>query len=480
MKVVLDDLENMDPAIDGDMEVCENPDEAGPTSSAFCNKRRSYTREKKLQILQAYYQNNCNKYKTCKTFGVSKQCLIRWVRNEEQIKKGREGSKRVKGCGRKAFWPDVEVILANEFQELRKKGLKVKYYHWFLSRAKQLMTELHPDVDFRFSQGWYDRFKARNHISLRRTTKVAHNEPSEIEVKIRDFHHKIRRIASRGENRGPLGQFELSTVANVAQTPLPYTFNGGQGCDQTEAQTVSNDSTASGLEKRQCTVQLTLFADGEPRVKPLLIFHGEGSGLSQDERQQYDERVMVELQDSAWCGEPMMLWWLDQMWKRPTCPDAEKPRLLIVGMNNAQKTANIQQSLAACKTTVVPVPPDCTNLVQPLDVAFNEEFKAAVSHHQDEHVREILELYLNSSLTASNRRILITKWVGAAWEEASQKKEMVRHAFEKCGISVPIDGSNDSAINICGLEHYSVNYNYADDSENEEDLFELDLDSDLS
>ena len=29
---------------------------------------------------------------------------------------------------------------------------------------------------------------------------------------------------------------------------------------------------ASGLDKRQCTVQLTLFADGVPRVKPLIIF----------------------------------------------------------------------------------------------------------------------------------------------------------------------------------------------------------------
>ena len=32
----------------------------------------------------------------------------------------------------------------------------------------------------------------------------------------------------------------------------------------------------SGLDKRQCTVQLTVFADGEPRVKPLLIFKGLG------------------------------------------------------------------------------------------------------------------------------------------------------------------------------------------------------------
>ena len=36
----------------------------------------------------------------------------------------------------------------------------------------------------------------------------------------------------------------------------------------------------SGLEKRQCTVLLTLFADGKARVKPLIIFRGKGKQIS--------------------------------------------------------------------------------------------------------------------------------------------------------------------------------------------------------
>jgi len=52
--------------------------------------------------------------------------------------------------------------------------------------------------------------------------------------------------------------------------------------------------------------------------------------------------------------------------------------------------------------------------------------------------------------------VLITEWVGSTWAQMSQKKEMVQRAFEKCGISVPIDGSKDAAINIKGLEGYVV------------------------
>ena len=33
---------------------------------------------------------------------------------------------------------------------------------------------------------------------------------------------------------------------------------------------------------------------------------------------------------------------------------------------------------------------------------------------------------------------LITKWVGQAWEEISEDKEMIIRSFNKCGISVPI------------------------------------------
>ena len=134
--------------------------------------RRAYSKEKKLAVLQYYHKCNCNKYKTCQKFGIAKPSLIRWIKSEELIRKGKKGAKRIGGGGRRPFWPDVEEKLVSEFKELRQKGLKVRHY-WFATRSKQLMAELHPGVEFKFSQGWFDRFKARNKISLRRTTTVA-------------------------------------------------------------------------------------------------------------------------------------------------------------------------------------------------------------------------------------------------------------------------------------------------------------------
>ena len=89
-------------------------------------KRRSYSREKKLQILKYYHENGRNKYRTCQKFGIAKACLYQWIKNEKNIVDGCKGSKRIQGGGRKPFWPAVEEKLVSQFQELRAKGLKVK------------------------------------------------------------------------------------------------------------------------------------------------------------------------------------------------------------------------------------------------------------------------------------------------------------------------------------------------------------------
>lgn len=150
------------------------------------------------------------------------------------------------------------------------------------------MSELHPDVEFKFSPGWFDRFKARNKISYRRSTNVAQSKPADMEDKIRAFHLEIRRVAASTDSDGSLGKFQLSTIANVDQTPLPFTFNSGQGYNKTGEKTFWHRGAASGLDKRQCTVQLTIFADGEARVPPLLIFRGNGLRISQAEKTKYD------------------------------------------------------------------------------------------------------------------------------------------------------------------------------------------------
>ena len=60
-------------------------------------------------------------------------------------------------------------------------------------------------------------------------------------------------------------------------------------------------------------------------------------------------------------------------------------------------------------------------------------------------------------ISASERRILMTNWIGTAWERFCQNfKDAIRASFIKYGIALPTDGSQDALINIRGLNNYTI------------------------
>ena len=97
----------------------------------------------------------------------------------------------------------------------------------------------------------------------------------------------------KGIRLGTLERFKLNTIANVDQTPLPFTFTNGLTYESKGASTVWVQGGNLGLDKCQCTVQLTLFADGIPQVKPLVTFRGTGKRITFQERLKYDKRVSM-------------------------------------------------------------------------------------------------------------------------------------------------------------------------------------------
>ena len=69
-----------------------------------------------------------------------------------------------------------------------------------------------------------------------------------------------------------LGPWKTSDIANMDQTPLEFCFNTkGATYSSKGEKTVWCHTTGSGQDKCQCTVQLTIFADGIASVKPLLF-----------------------------------------------------------------------------------------------------------------------------------------------------------------------------------------------------------------
>jgi hypothetical protein len=75
----------------------------------------------------------------------------------------------------------------------------------------------------------------------------------------------------------PLGRFELSGIANMDQTPIAFELFSSKAYASIGSKTVWVRGGKNGWDRRQASLHIVVFADGIPRCKPLLIFHGKGN-----------------------------------------------------------------------------------------------------------------------------------------------------------------------------------------------------------
>ena len=356
---------------------------------------KSYTREFKLEVV-GYYRTS-NLYQTNKKYKVGNANILRWAGQEVALILSKTDSRRIKGS-RKAAWPELEERLAKEIENQREKGLRVKHW-WIKSRAKQLKSDMNPSHPNTLSRGWLQNFLKRYGITDRTPTSTAQKPPENKQDVIQEFHKFIRRGnairgAGRKQRQTSLGKWNLSTIANMDQTPMPFSCGNGKTYDKKGKKTIWVKGVRSGLEKRQCTVQLTVFADGKPRVKPMIIFKGTGKCIKKAERDAWDTRVYVAFQEKAWCDETIMKQWIDDLWA-PAVRKMKGKSLLVADVHAAQKTEDVLKKLKDLGTTPALVPGGCTSLIQPLDVVFNRTFKQKCSDLFMKHM-EVSKIALES------------------------------------------------------------------------------------
>jgi hypothetical protein len=107
---------------------------------------------------------------------------------------------------------------------------------------------------------------------------------------------------------GGVGRYRLSNICNMDQTPVPFESLEGWSYNNIGDKTIWVQSSQSGWDKRQATIQLTVFAEGISRVKPLLFFRGKGLGPSiLAEMKTYDPRVIVKINPKAYANSQNMI-----------------------------------------------------------------------------------------------------------------------------------------------------------------------------
>jgi hypothetical protein len=480
-------------------------------------RRYAYSREHKLAAIDYFqttqkvnkdgtYERMSNRYAS-RQLRISRKLLRNWVANKEKILAQRKGTFRARRERVYVQEPELERLLNDRFEKARDQGRKISY-KWMLRHAKKLYEELYPQrvivhetgkrsyLGFRFSTGWYNGFRRRYSISLRCSTKRAQKSPEQLEPVLRNWIQYNRRMLTIIEGksivgipRGPdvpvVGRIKLSEICNMDQSPLPFEYLKGRTYAKKGDRTVRLREGKSGHDRRQCTLQIAVFADGVMRCKPLLIFKGKVKGDSRrkTERKRYHPNVVVIFNEKAWANTSNLLDWVKNQYSTASAYPLRdnEPRFLALDSfaphknKGRKRKANesakekekrlreekLQQELrdafAKLNVTLSLIPGGCTGYVQVLDVLINKLIKAYIEEYEDLWLEENFELWESGKWTVSERRILMTHWVYKAFERVHlEHKDAIISCFKNVGLSLPVDGSEDHLLKIRDLPDITV------------------------
>ena len=124
------------------------------------------------------------------------------------------------------------------------------------------------------SQKWYSRFLQRHRLSLQKPKRHQKIPLEEVHQAVYNFHSYIRRASRWAPKRGPMGAFTPKDICNMDESPL--NLFGDQSKLTVNDINTSNDIERCISNKRFCSLILTVFAEDNSRIGPVLLFKGKG------------------------------------------------------------------------------------------------------------------------------------------------------------------------------------------------------------
>ena len=239
---------------------------------------------------------------------------------------------------------------------------------------------------------------------------------------------------------------------NFDQIPLPFcNFKNDTITTKGEVQVVVHGN--SNDDKRFATLQLLIRAEGE-QPKVTIIFRGQGVRITRQEKNSWDPRVHVMFQKKAWFDRPTSKLWDKEVFARHieerTDKEGVRPESIAFCDNlDAQTHPDFHAALKSHGTSRYLLKAKETEALQTIDVGIAAISKWLIGDEQDKWLLsnlENVELW-EGAISASMRRVLITQWVGAAFERLFRDyKETIFKCFRKCGQLITIDESFDNDI----------------------------------
>ena len=239
--------------------------------------------------------------------------------------------------------------------------------------------------------------------------------------------------------------------------PLPFVNGQSETWAPKGSKRVSIAQPFSGLEKRQCTVQPTIGPGGK-LMQCAIIFRGTGKRISKVEKKAYDPRVDVFFQKNAWADSNFCMAWAKRCFRKSLMQGGggvpvEESLLTLDNLHGQTTEKSKVYMKKECNTLVWYYPGGCTDALQPIDAGLGALIKVEVGKQLDIWLEngDNLERWESNALTASDRRVLLTKWVATAVDIVDNRPNYRFCLFEETGGLMTADGTCDDRINLEGL-----------------------------
>ncbi|CAI7768963.1 unnamed protein product [Closterium sp. NIES-54] len=365
------------------------------------HRRNSYTSHEKLQWILKLEAGEMSVRRMSRESGISRRCLTEWKNRKGELEGAHGARCRLHGRGKSSWYRDMEAEVYRRFLAHRKKCLAVsiaRLQKW----SHEVMKELHPDCEIDVKNFW---------------TYVRHSR----------WQYKI----------------DLPWILNADQTPLWLEMPSERTIEEVGSRSVPVRS--GGYQKERVTVMLACTASGE-KLKPWVFFKRKTVPKGD-----FPSDIHVGVHPNGWMDADGVIEWLDGAVKsyiNPNFGDRPRKALLVLDSYRGHLTLEVKKKFGRLNLVPAIIPAGCTSEIQPLDVAVNRSFEAAIRQlYQEWFEREGVNTLTKKGNIKKPPVELTLKWISAAWK--SVPKELIQRAFLTCGISNALDGSQDK---LC-LQH---------------------------
>ncbi|KAK3254849.1 hypothetical protein CYMTET_35951 [Cymbomonas tetramitiformis] len=388
---------------------------------------------------------------------VDPSLITRWCASEPKLLQRLQAA-RAKAVLGKGRFPRVETQLFRDFQACRKKGLRIGR-RWLRTKARIIAKKLYPGRYFRASEGWCTNWLRRNNLSYRKKTNKKTKSTEERLPKIKRWQARLRHPPLADTRDPEWGVWLPKDRYNVDQVYIPFLMQCSSTYEEKGSARVWLSGTKNADDKRFCTLQCLvrmcgLDDDGKhQQPRQTICFRGTGVRISAEERAGYDKRARVVFQPKAYYDDEMCAEWAVSDFNSQV--DHVQRKVVFCDNLSGQTTPAWVAGLKESNTDSHLLPTDVTDELQVVDQGVGNEVKKECGVVQDEwlQVPGNLEKW-TTGFTASERRVLITEWVGEACDRVFTRLDLVK-LFERTGMGLRLDGANDCKITLAGVREYT-------------------------